>query len=169
MQGYVREHSNTALRDWCTHIEKCICGQGVTEPPMARRPRSPSCCVNQKTEPSAGGELLRFGIDAEKRRWGRAQGAADSGYHGSVGSRHPWCGISSLRAQTQCRAEKTGACANPWLQFGRRSRAEGQRGTAVEDTGKRMAASMSCVVRRSGDGEPGVLVHVGKSGDWRSG
>lgn len=136
-------------------------GMAATLPQFLHEPEDRAICW---------GELLRFGIDAEKkRRWGRAQGAADSGYHGSVGSRHPWCGISSLRAQTRCRAEKTGACANPWLQFGRRSRAEGQRGTAVEDTGKRMAASMSCVAQRSGDGEPGVLVHVGKSGDWRSG
>lgn len=130
---------------------------------MASVPKLPYFSVNQKAEPSAGGRCWRFGIDAEKRRrWSRAEQAADSGYHGFVGTKHPWCGISSIRMQKLVRAERTGVCANPWLEFGRRSRAEGQRGKAVEGTGKRMASMMSCVVWRSGDGEPGGAGPRGK-------
>ena len=55
---------------------------------------------------------------------------------------------------------------------GRMSRAEGQRGKAVEGPGKSVAVTMVCGVWRAvgGRGESQeVLVHVGKSREGRSG
>lgn len=141
---------------WCTQGGKGTHRQGVTER-IASVPSPSLSSVNQEAESSAGGRCWRFGIDAEKRgRWSRADWAADSGYHGFVGTKHPWCGISSIRA------EETGAGANPWLKLGRMSRAEGQGGKAVEGTGKRMAVMMPCAVWRSGAGEPGGAGPRGK-------
>lgn len=77
-------------------------------------------------------------------------------------------GFPPSRRRGWSRAEGTGACANPGLEFGRMSRAEGQRAKAVEDAGKGMAVMMSCVVWRPGDGEPGGAGPRGKVQGARS-
>lgn len=104
--------------------------------PSRRRPFPPRT-RGQRHLPGADAELR---VEAAKR--GRAEqlalwAAAVLGAGFPPSQRRGWS-----------RAEGTGACANPGLEFGRMSRAEGQRGKAVEDAGKGMAVMMSCVVEK---------------------
>lgn len=90
-EGGEDKRDNAAMKHLAWRIQggKGTRRQGVTER-IASVPSPSLSSVKQKAEPSAGGRCWRFGIDAEKRgRWSRADWAADSGYHGFVGTKHP--------------------------------------------------------------------------------
>lgn len=118
LRGETREHSNKARS--VVHTEHMrVWGRGA-ESAASVLPHFP---CEPGAEPSAGGSC--GGLEKMLRREGRGQVMRSeqlTGYHGSVGSTHPWCGISSLGT-----GDGRGRAGQVLVQ----SWAEGRRGSAV--------------------------------------